>query len=384
MVAMVVMAGVIPAGAFGGWSIVPSPNHNAGINVLDGVSCRAEFCMAVGYSYDTQLGAYRTLIESGTEARWSVVPSPNTGTGDNDFLGVSCASARSCMAVGFYNTSGTDRTLIESWDGVGWSLVPSPNQGTGNNFLDGVSCASARSCQAVGWSDDNSLLLHPTLTESWDGTRWTIVPSANKGATGNILYGVSCLSPRSCQAVGYYDNADGAVQTLIETWNGVSWSIVPSPNNGAYSNFLLGVSCVSARSCQAVGQYGNASLVTNQSLVEIWNGVAWSIVRSPNIGTNVNDLLGVSCRSLDSCQAVGLYFNTSLHDYQTLTESWNGHIWSIVPSANDGTAYNVLAAVSCRPKRGSCTAVGDYYNTSLATYQTLIESTGRNEHVPHG
>jgi hypothetical protein len=100
----------------------------------------------------------------------------------------------------------------------------------------------------------------------------------------------------------------------------------------------------------------------------------WSIVSSPNIGTSINDLLGLSCFSAVSCNAVGLYFNTSLDAYQSLIESWNGTTWSIVPSPDNGTAYNVLPAVSCRLPAGSCTAVGDFYNTNLGVYQNLIDS----------
>jgi hypothetical protein len=375
--AMVLLAVVTPAGALGGWAIIKSPNRGTDVNSLTGVSCPAESCVAVGFSYSTQLAAYQTLIESEHDGRWSIVPSPNNGTSDNNLAGVSCASTRRCMAVGFYTASGVNRTLTESWDGKRWSIVPSPNPGTLNSVLQGVSCASAVSCQAVGWSYDPSQDFAPTLTESWDGTRWTIVPSPNAGPNENILTSVSCTSPRSCQAVGDYASAQGVLQTLIETWNGADWSIVPSPNNGAFGNDLRGVSCVSARSCQAVGEYGNASLVTNQSLIETWNGVSWSIVASPDIGTKVNVLDAVSCRSHDSCQAVGGYFNASLDDYQTLAESWDGRTWSIVPSPDNGTAYNVLDAVYCRPRHKACTAVGNYFNSSLSTIQTLIESTRR-------
>lgn len=313
-----------PAGALASWSIVPSPNNGTGINVLDGVSCPpAGSCTAVGYSSDTSLGADQTLIESGNGASWSIVPSPNNGTGDNDFLGVSCVSTSSCKAVGFStNAIGVDRTLIESWNGVSWSIDGSPNNGTAYNVLDGVSCRRATSCTAVGYAYDTSLGATQTLIESWNGTSWSVVPSPNNGTTENILYGLACYEATSCAAVGYYATSLGAFQTLVESWNGTRWSIVPSPNEG----------------------------------------------------TSDNDLLGVSCGAAGSCQAVGLYFNTSLDAYQTLTEGWNGSRWSVVPSPNNGAAYNVLAAVSCRPSARSCKAVGNYFNASLSTYQSLIES----------
>src|ERR1700736_2357607 len=61
---------------------------------------------------------------------------------------------------------------------------------------------------------------------------WSIVSSPNNGTSHNILYGVSCHSASSCQVVGYDVNASGVEQTLVESWNGIKWSIVPSPNNG--------------------------------------------------------------------------------------------------------------------------------------------------------
>ena len=46
-----------------------------------------------------------------------------------------------------------------------WSLVPSPNRGSGNNVLDGVSCVAAAACTAVGFTDTTSGT-QKTLVES--------------------------------------------------------------------------------------------------------------------------------------------------------------------------------------------------------------------------
>ena len=374
------MLGVVsaPASAVAstGWSIGPSPNRGMGLNLLDGVSCQlTSSCQAVGEYKDTSLGQNQTLIESWNGTDWSIVPSPDNGTRDNDLLGVSCTTVRSCQAVGFSDIGGVDRTLIESWDGTNWSIVPSPDKGTAYNILDGVSChAASGSCQAVGYYYDASLGTTQTLIESWNGVSWSIVPSPSDG-TENILYGVFCHRfAISCEAVGYYIDSLGFDQTLIESWNGTSWSIIPSPDNGTNGNYLLGVSCHSANSCTAVGEYEDTSLGHYQTLIESWNGTSWSIVPSPDHGTGDNDLLGVSCDSPNLCEAVGLYLDTSLGQYQTLIESWSGANWSIAPSPDNGTAYNVLAAVSCVRADRKCQAVGNYRNASLGVYQTLIES----------
>src|SRR5207244_6237128 len=36
----------------------------------------------------------------------------------------------------------------------------------------------------------------------WDGTRWSITPSANPGGGGSALFGVSCISSTDCVAAG--------------------------------------------------------------------------------------------------------------------------------------------------------------------------------------
>ena len=48
------------------------------------------------------------------------------------------------------NSSGVTTTLIESWNGSRWSVVPSPNPGPGVTWLNGVSCAATDACNAAG------------------------------------------------------------------------------------------------------------------------------------------------------------------------------------------------------------------------------------------
>src|SRR5436189_1489715 len=78
---------------------------------------------------------------------------------------------------------------------------------------------------------------------------WAITPSPNPtGAQKSYLDGVSCTGPTSirCFAVGSYVTTQGMVRTLIERWDGTSWTVVASPNRtGALTNALVGVSCVS-------------------------------------------------------------------------------------------------------------------------------------------
>ena len=106
-----------------------------------------------------------------------------------------------------------------------WSLVASPNNGTHDNGLNDVSCVSATSCTAVSaYTTGNAINgnnVYQTLIESWNGTVWNLMPSPNTGVT-DTLYGVSCVSTTSCMAVGSYGTGSQYDQTLIESWDGTT------------------------------------------------------------------------------------------------------------------------------------------------------------------
>ena len=62
---------------------------------------------------------------------------------------------------------------------------------------------------------------------------------------------VSCTSATNCVAVGHFDTGptgDQVAHTLIETWDGTSWTIATSPDVGTVTNDLRSVSCTSLSS----------------------------------------------------------------------------------------------------------------------------------------
>jgi hypothetical protein len=162
-------------------------------------------------------------------------------------------------------------------------------------------------CTAVGYVEgtggpDESII------ESWNGTTWSAVPHPRVASADNALVGVSCVTTAVCTAVGHTRTASGAAKTLVESWDGTAWSIVPSPNAaGAGINGLNGVSCPSATMCVAVGGYQGASTSPAKTLVESWDGTAWSIDPSPSPGgaNSSSGLRGASCPAVTTCLAVG-------------------------------------------------------------------------------
>ena len=90
------------------------------------------------------------------------------------------------------------------------------------NDLFGVSAISGSDAWAVGAylaTHTEPLIVH------WNGTTWTQAPTPRPSPVQNSLFGVSAVSGSDAWAVGdYYNNATGAIDTLILHWNGTTWS----------------------------------------------------------------------------------------------------------------------------------------------------------------
>jgi hypothetical protein len=350
-----VMIDAPPASASTTWTVESSLNPSSYGNILDGVSCTsAAACMAVGWQVDPSGEFDQLLAEIWGGSTWSTVPVPNAFNG-NRFDGVSCASPKMCMAVGEQDTNTGNTTLAEIWDGSTWTIVPGPSLSSNSNELMDVSCISSTACTGVGYANND------TLIETWNGTNWTVVPSPNASpGQGSLLIGVSCTSATACTAVGRYsENHTAILQTLIETWDGSTWTIVPSPNATTLSNILSSVSCTSATACTAVGLYSQPAQSGSvyQTLIETWDGTSWTIVPSPDANTLNNQLAGVSCASATACTAVGIY-TTSAGTANNLVETWDGTNWTVVPVPNPSSDNgNALQDVSCTAP-ATCQAVG--------------------------
>jgi hypothetical protein len=114
------------------------------------------------------------------------------------------------------------------------------------------------------------------------------------------------------------------------------------------------VSCRSTTFCFATGADSNKA--GSKTLTERWNGNVWSVVASPNI-TGV--LSAVSCTSATSCFATGDRTVGSGGNTAPLIERWNGSSWSVTTSPSPaGADRSYLLGVSCaRPT--FCIAVGE-------------------------
>ena len=283
---------------------------------------------------------------------------PPSGAQSSALQAVQCNSASACIAVGAYTDgTGTQETLAERWNGTGWAITATPNpSGATSSSFQAVACTSASACTAVGsYQNTGGTVL--TLVERWNGTSWTIQSTSNpSGVTKSQLLGVGCASSTACAAVGFSVNASNTTLTLTQVWNGSAWAIKASPNpSGATLSELRAVSCASTTSCLAVGSSGSSSF-NPSTLSERWNGSSWSLLTTPNVsGATLNALQGVACPTANACIAVG-YSGSAPLATATLAEHLNGTVWTIQPTPNVGSD-DQLMGLSCTSTT-ACTAVG--------------------------
>jgi hypothetical protein len=277
------------------------------------------------------------------------VPSPSPGSYTNTLSGVASVTPDDIWAVGWTaDWTSPHRTLIEHWDGTAWSVEPSPNPGEGSNLLRGVAATSASDVWAVGEFSSGPGATS-TLIEHWDGAAWSVIPSPNPpDASSSYLVDVTATPAGDLWAVGYYRDFSSIHRTLIEHWDGTAWSIVSSPGQGSLSD----VAALSPTDVWAVGGDGG-----DGTLVERWDGSTWTVVPSPSRGAS-SSLAGVAAVSSGDVWAVGWYERQD-QTSKTLIEHWDGSSWVGVPSPNRGPEANVLAAVAAVDS-DDVWAVGDY------------------------
>ncbi|HEX8597414.1 MAG TPA: S-layer homology domain-containing protein [Chloroflexia bacterium] len=348
---------------------------------------------AAGYYYD---GAdYRTLVAHWTGASWSHVASTNPGaTTDNFLMGVSASgpndvwfsgyyggfatsvpftlrwtgssfatpttpsagtgaqlfqiaalAPNNVWTVGYYYASGSSaRTLVEHWDGTSWTIVPSASPGHASGLLGLTAIDASNIWAAYVYVPQLGDPSH-TLIERYDGSSFVQTPSPNGPTDVNVLIGVSARTATDVWAVGGSANNLSVASTLVQHWDGTAWTIVSSGNVGALS-VLQDVVAISQNDAWAVGFSGPSP---QRTLIERYNGTNWSPVTSPNVGPDDNELLGVSAASANDVWAVGSYNNGTAE--RTLTLHWDGSSWVVVGSPNPAgsSVDNILESVAVVP-----------------------------------
>lgn len=294
------------------WRIERTPAvAGATLAELSAVSCVGRgprWCVAVG----TVLSPVRHALSELYDGRgWSFLPLADVGEGDA-LTGVACLSRGHCLAVGSVEQGGTQKPLLEQLRGGTWTVEPVP-AGTGLSALNAIAC-SVR-CLAVGEAVAGST--ERPLAEERLGGSWVTIPSLLPlASTGGTFNAISCSGRRSCVAVGVQYGPSGVASPLVSRLRGHAFvpvfvhsssSGAASANAFAISGELLGVSCLSAENCTAVGsrRAGAGTISPLAPLILTESAGEWFMGSGSLVRSQATTLAEVSCESGAPCEAVG-------------------------------------------------------------------------------
>ena len=156
---------------------------------------------------------------------------------------------------------------------------------------------------------------------------------------------MDAVSADDVWAVGNITDADSGSSTPgVEHWDGSVWSVVPSAPNSSVYSVLTGVSAISANDVWAVGAYVNDASEL-KTYAEHWDGHRWKSVRTPSFKNNSAELNSVTAVGTDDVLAVGNELPSSGPDV-TVTLHWNGSHWKRVNSPSPKGAEANLTSVA--------------------------------------
>lgn len=353
------------------WSIDVAPEPPGAVSAaLAGTDCvTAKLCFAVGQALSDEPTTSYGYIARLTQGDWLVEPTPPLDVAASALEDVDCFNGKTCMAVGQYKglSGGPGKAYSLRLKGSAWDAqaMQSPSViGTGTE-VRGVSCPGVTTCFAVG--DYSTTAGQQPLIQRWNGTAWSLQSFPLPTTNGSYLTDIDCASASSCVAVGFFFDTPTTGQAAWALhWNGTSWS-QQSPEHPGVSNPFLGVSCPSATSCVAVGTFLEAGSAFYGSMVQHWNGTTWTTRPSPPTPTGDGILMGVSCLHAKECVAVGTLQST------TLANRWNGDAWQAEVLPPVGQPDSRLLSVSCVNR--ACVAVGYSDDSSLASHPLVMRAT---------
>jgi hypothetical protein len=269
------------------------------------------------------------IIEHYNGSAWSLVSSAQP-TQVGDLEAVAAVTPANAWAVGDARTSaGINIPMVQHYDGTAWTEVPTPVTTAG--ILTGVTAPSATSIWAVGSQPVPSGIGRSGLVMHYDGTSWTAssLPAPNVPVNGEWeLSAVSATSASDVWATGFVSSADGLGEHAIaEHFNGTSWSVTQAPDLGANYpiNAFNAVLALGPGNVWAIGQ----SATGNQTqpvatLVEHFDGTSWTVQPAPSLGgNNVLSFDGLVTTGSGTLWAAGSRNPTGTSVWQTLTARYS-------------------------------------------------------------
>jgi photosystem II stability/assembly factor-like uncharacterized protein len=248
--------------------------------------------------------------------------------------------------------------------GESWTALPGPDQ-LGSSFLFlGVSCATGQSCVAVGEAQaagEGGAQTYDVVVTTDGGQSWSDSPLP----AGFVPGEVQCLASERC-IVGGFDAPSGSAPPsqgagLYSIDGGSTWTAASVP---AGVGPITTVSCSDEVDCVAVTS-GATSLLTSRVVVTADGGQTWTAAAAT--GLSGDFLQDVSCPTASYCWAAGIQIPagpggpdptpialSSVQGTLAMTDD-GGQTWQAAQLPTDLSNHSVVTGVAC-PTSTSCFA----------------------------
>jgi hypothetical protein len=365
---LAVVLSVAPAEAAATWTRVASPNRGSVASALQDVAMvpGTTTAWAVGYYYDSNLAANRTMTQRFNGTSWSIVPSVNaSSTGYSQLNRVDATSTSNVWAIG---------SLVERYNGTNWVAMSSP----AGVALRGLDVVSPSEVWVAGYSGSAA-----TVSQWKNGTWTTRYTQASTGRHLTVFEAIAVDASGQVWAVGWdrdYDAPGRPVSSLVVHFNGTSWTREATPNP-ANRNTLMDVALANGDVfAVGVAQDTSGGGITPRSLMLRRQGGTWSSLAVPKGEAGSTDqLLSVAAVSSTSVWSVGYYNSPSSGLYEPLLVYWtaNGGVGTLAVShPSPALTVSALASGVSANSAGNLWAAGYTSPPSGGNATLILKGTG--------
>ena len=294
------------------WTVVRTPNAGPNFDSFYGVAASQGRAWAVGEHLNSDYQD-RALIETWNGKSWSIADNPQPGSVRDMLFGASAVSPSDVWVVGDQEGgNGRFETLAEHWDGSTWTVVPTPDPGSGGNHLYAVDAVSPDDVWTAGQQLGDEFP-DQGLVEHWDGHSWSVVDLPVSADASVMLTGIAATPNLSSSPLsnavwvdGEADNPFTGGHPLVEGYQNGAWSVANLPASaGSIWTNLWGIT-VAQGTVWAVGTYVDPQTDNNNTLILEGNDGAWTVDAGPEPGSGSNILGGVTTIA-GKAWAAGIY-----------------------------------------------------------------------------
>jgi alpha-tubulin suppressor-like RCC1 family protein len=372
----------------GGSYNVPLPVHVKGLAGITAISAGSSFTLALSGSGTVFGWGDNSFGEMAGGTKPVVVDKPVALPAVGDAVSIS-AGGLHALAV----TAGPHGAGPVGPTHYGFAVSPThfpemlPPLGGSDDTIQAISAASADDAWALVFGAPTSgspadLALH------WDGTRWNLTQlAAPKGTTvsAGTFTGIYDAGRGDAWVVGKTPSplSSGLTRTLIEHWNGTAWTIVPSPDpaGGTSGNDeLTAISGSGPDDIWALGDdFQNVNGGTIRILLAHYNGTKWTAVPSPTPKGDEQFGNAIAVASPTDAWAVGTQVGGSTGGLG-IAFHWNGQSWASVKVPNKtvmdgGLEANDLTGVTIASPTDVWVSA-THGNGPVPSFPYLLHSTG--------